>query len=328
MVRNGRVAAGALRSWWDLPGGAVRAGEALPEALRREWREETGLAVTVGDLVLVADGAKRGRDGIVLYTWRAFFFEVTSAGAPRAGAGIDAVAWVPEHELIARLEAPYHAALRDWLRGRSARYATIDWVEDAPEGRGAAGLPRDLLIVAAAGAVGDADLVRAQVARALDGGETVARVRETLLQLVPYAGYPRGIAAFRAARPRLGAEPVTTAALEGTGAEVFARVYGDTAASVRAGLEALHPELAAWTLEHAYGRVLARGGALTLLERELLAVAILTALGNLADPLLGHMRAARRLGASVAQVEGAVRVVPASVGEARKAQALALLARL
>jgi len=96
---------------------------------------------------------------------------------------------------------------------------------------------------------------------------------------------------------------------------------------VRRGLEGLHPLLPAWTTEFAYGRVLARE-AIDLPTRELLAVSILTALGRCDDALLGHMRAAVRLGASPAAVAGAIAVVPPTAGAGRRAAARALLERL
>jgi len=99
---------------------------------------------------------------------------------------------------------------------------------------------------------------------------------------------------------------------------VFARVYGDTTDRVAHSLLQLHPVLLRWTHRFAYGRVLARPG-LALVERELLAVTILSAMGGLDAPLLGHMRAALRLGATREAVAAAIDVAPGGGRDAARA---------
>lgn len=50
----GRRAVEPFLGYWDTPGGFVRPGESLEECVRRELREEAGVEIEVGRLVLTA----------------------------------------------------------------------------------------------------------------------------------------------------------------------------------------------------------------------------------------------------------------------------------
>ena len=338
LVLNARSAQGTAVRCWDLPGGTVEPGENVEAALAREWEEEVGWRPTIGDLQLVVEGRKRPAPGAPpLYSWRAFVFDVPPPPfgvMPTPGPEIDKVELVREADAMMRMTAPYQAPVRRLLQDPGGRrYAEVDWIEAPADDAGVEGKARvrHLLVLAAAAAVGEASLVASQTAAALASGVTAADLEETLLQIVPYAGFPRALAAFAAARPHLGsAAPggeTPGSAWPAGGAAAFRAVYGDTTDRVRAGLAGLHPLLPAWTFEFAYGRVLARPG-LDLVTRELLGVAILTAMGRADDALLGHMRAAIRAGASREAVTGAVSVVPASAGAGKRAAARELLERM
>jgi len=174
--------------------------------------------------------------------------------------------------------------------------------------------------IAAAAALGEAAALERYLDEALRGGCPISAVREALLMLAPFGGFPRTLDALghmSAVLRRTGhvdddasstRDPVETPARDGDrddhatrGRALFDRVYGDDAERVLSRLLKLDPELPFWVLEDAYGRVLARPG-LSPAQRERLAVVFLCAL-RLPNQLSGHVRGALRCGAGAADVE-------------------------
>jgi 8-oxo-dGTP diphosphatase len=67
-----RKAGGDLGGKWEFPGGKVEEGEGDADALRREYFEEFGVAVTVGALLANGEFSHNGQ-GFSLNAYRIFF---------------------------------------------------------------------------------------------------------------------------------------------------------------------------------------------------------------------------------------------------------------
>lgn len=74
-IRDGKLLAIRLKDedgdYYILPGGGQKAGERLTETVAREVAEETGLAVTVGDLLFVIEGSQGEKSHRVDLVFRA-----------------------------------------------------------------------------------------------------------------------------------------------------------------------------------------------------------------------------------------------------------------
>jgi 4-carboxymuconolactone decarboxylase len=185
-----------------------------------------------------------------------------------------------------------------------------------------------LVEAAVLAALGRRDELREHLRTALAEGAAEPELRESLLQVHPYAGFPRALSALEIladVRAR-SADPVEPepdgddAARRDRGRSVFDAVWGEHAPGILERMRAWHPELPTWILTDAYGRVLARPG-LDLATREVLGVALLAALDQPIQ-LQGHLRGGLRTGATAERLRAAVaracrHVPPAAAGRAR-----------
>ncbi|MFQ5656277.1 MAG: NUDIX hydrolase [Candidatus Methylomirabilales bacterium] len=97
LVRRGREPSQDL---WSLPGGAVRLGEGLKEAVARELREECGIDVEVGDVVEVVDRIYKDRNGRVKYHYVIIDFLASwRGGRLKAASDILEARWVDRARL-------------------------------------------------------------------------------------------------------------------------------------------------------------------------------------------------------------------------------------
>jgi 8-oxo-dGTP diphosphatase len=97
LIRRGHE---PMKGQWSLPGGALEVGETLPEGVRREVREETGLEVEPVALVEVLDRIVRDEDGRVQfhYVLVDYLCRVTGGRLCCATDAVDA-RWAPRDEL-------------------------------------------------------------------------------------------------------------------------------------------------------------------------------------------------------------------------------------
>ncbi|MBL8752860.1 MAG: NUDIX hydrolase [Planctomycetes bacterium] len=125
-VANDRRIGGQPVRVWDLPGGAVEAGERVPEALVREVREETGLVVTGTPRFLFVQEGERRFAGRRAYAWRSFFFAAeVEPGEPVASGEVHAVRWLDRTAMLRELTAPYHDSFRHWLAQGGVWFSSV-----------------------------------------------------------------------------------------------------------------------------------------------------------------------------------------------------------
>ena len=84
---------------WSIPGGVVKLGESLIDALKREIFEETGLEIEALDVECVSEEIVRDNTGIKFHYVIIDFFAKVVGGEIRVGSDAEDAKWISFDEL-------------------------------------------------------------------------------------------------------------------------------------------------------------------------------------------------------------------------------------
>ncbi len=196
-------------------------------------------------------------------------------------------------------------------------------------------------IIPIAAFTANGDLARLQVAlnEGLDAGLTINEIKEILVQMYAYAGFPRslnGINTFigvlderqqRGIRDVPGKEPSPLPADRSSielGTEIQTRLIGAPASGKYI---AFTPAIDAFLKGHLFGDIFGRDN-LDVQSRELATIAALASMEGVDPQLQAHFNVGLNTGLSEAQLRSLIAVLAASVGQQEAANADAILAKV
>jgi alkylhydroperoxidase/carboxymuconolactone decarboxylase family protein YurZ len=187
-----------------------------------------------------------------------------------------------------------------------------------------------IVTIAAFTTMGDVDRLKPALNQGLDNGLTVNEVKEVLVQMYAYAGFPRslgGIWAFMGVMDERGAKGIEDEQgreASPVPADLDRDAYGERVRADLSGLKEIPttkapyqefcPIIDTYLKEHLFADIFARD-VLTHQERELATIACLASLGGAEGPLNFHMGAAMNTGLSEGQMHDFVKVLGDQVGQ-------------
>ncbi|HEX4508825.1 MAG TPA: carboxymuconolactone decarboxylase family protein [Burkholderiaceae bacterium] len=181
---------------------------------------------------------------------------------------------------------------------------------------------RQMVTVAALAALGNAaPQLRFHLRGALNVGCTPTEVVEALVHIAIYAGFPASLNALLAAKDVFAqqglkfepAEVPPAASRHAAGWQALQRIDGHAGERVIESLKDIAPDLARFVIEFSFGDIYTRPG-LGLVEREIVTVAALAALGTATPQLKVHVHGLLNVGGTREQLVEIVLQISAYAG--------------
>ena len=201
---------------------------------------------------------------------------------------------------------------------------------------------QSIVPIAAFTANGDLEKLRTALNEGLDAGLTVNEIKEILVHLYAYAGFPRslnGIHMFmtvmderqaKGIQDEMGREASPLPAdlnKDEYGAKVRAKLAGQETISLPSGYQLFTPVIDTFLKEHLFADIFARD-VLDHQSRELATISALASMTGTGGQLWFHLGAAMNTGLTEAQMKDFVSVLEAKVGKEEAQRADEMLAKV
>lgn len=201
-----------------------------------------------------------------------------------------------------------------------------------------------IVTIAAFTARGELDKLKPELAAGLEAGLTVNEIKEVLVHLYAYSGFPRslrGLQTFMTVLDERKAAGINdnwgreASAITDTrdkyerGKEILSELQGITPPQGRAtaGYAGFSPEIETFLKEHLFADIFERD-VLTYAQREMVTVSVLMALGGVEPMLNSHMNLSLNVGITPSQLQQMVKLIEMNVSKKEAGAAQIVLNKL
>ena len=187
-----------------------------------------------------------------------------------------------------------------------------------------------IVTIASYAAIGDNEELFNALVEGLDAGLTVNEIKELLIQVYAYCGFPRSLTAlgvFKSVLDKRASDGINdnegeSAAVVsdidkyGQGAKTLSELSGIPVDAPAPWYEDFAPGINRFLKEHLFADIFGRG-ILPYSDRELATVSMLTALGGVEPMATGHIGICRHLGVTTPQLNALLDIVERNIGPSK-----------
>jgi alkylhydroperoxidase/carboxymuconolactone decarboxylase family protein YurZ len=192
---------------------------------------------------------------------------------------------------------------------------------------------QSIVAISALAAKGDLTQLQKALNNGLDAGLTVNQIREVLVHLYAYCGFPRSIRGLqtfmtvlqeRKAKGLSDEQGATASPIKDErskyerGKEILGKLTGVSQAAPLTGYSAFAPVIDTLLKEHLFADIFERD-VLSYAERELVTVSVLSSIGGVEPMLKSHLQICLNVGLTPAQLQQFVSIIK-STSEKREAK--------